>query len=240
MISVRRAGDRGETRLDWLDSRHTFSFADYYDPAQMGFGALRVINEDRVAPGGGFATHGHRDMEILTWVLDGALAHRDSLGNGSIIRPGEMQRMTAGTGVRHSEFNASDTVPVHFLQIWILPERQGIEPAYEQTAFGSDERDGTLRLIASRDGRDGSVTVHQDAKVYAATMADGMRLAHRIAPGRRAWVQVTAGRVRVGDIELAAGDGAAMEHAAEVIITAESGATLLLFDLAARRAEGEP
>ena len=232
MISVRRAGDRGETRLAWLDSRHTFSFADYYDPAQMGFGALRVINEDRVAPGGGFATHGHRDMEILTWVLDGALAHRDSLGNGSIIHPGEMQRMTAGTGVRHSEFNASDTAPVHFLQIWLLPERQGIEPAYEQTAFGSDVRDGAL-LIASRDGRDGSLTVHQDAKVYAATMADGMRLAHRLTPGRRAWVQVTAGRVRVDGAVLAAGDGAAVEHVAEIVMTAESDTALLLFDLAA-------
>lgn len=232
MISVRRAGDRGETRLAWLDSRHTFSFADYYDPAQMGFGALRVINEDRVAPGGGFATHGHRDMEILTWVLDGALAHRDSLGNGSIIRPGEMQRMTAGTGVRHSEFNASDTAPVHFLQIWIVPERQGLEPSYEQKAFGLAERNGTLRLIASRDGRNGAVTVHQDAEVYAGAGAEGMRLAHRLAPGRRAWVQVTAGRVRISDIALAAGDGAALAQVGEIVMTAEDDTDLLLFDLA--------
>jgi redox-sensitive bicupin YhaK (pirin superfamily) len=231
MISVRDAGDRGETRLDWLDSRHTFSFADYYDPAQMGFGALRVINEDRVAPGGGFATHGHRDMEILTWVLDGALAHRDSLGNGSIIRPGEMQRMTAGTGIRHSEFNASQSDPVHFLQIWIQPERQGLPPTYEQRAFGSEEVDGKLRLIASRDGRDGSVMVHQDVEVYAGAIADDMRLAHSLAPGRRAWVQVTAGRVRIGDIALATGDGAALEQVAEIIMTGESDADLLLFDL---------
>jgi redox-sensitive bicupin YhaK (pirin superfamily) len=231
MISVRRAGDRGETRLAWLDSRHTFSFADYYDPAQMGFGALRVINEDRVAPGGGFATHGHRDMEILTWVLDGALAHRDNLGNGSVIHPGEMQRMTAGTGIRHSEFNASDKAPVHFLQIWIVPERQGLPPNYEQKAFGSEELDGKLRLVASRDGRDGSATVHQDAEVYAGAIADGMRLAHRLAPGRRAWVQVTDGRVRMEGATLAAGDGVALEQVAEIVMTAESDAELLLFDL---------
>ena len=232
MISVRRAGDRGETRLDWLDSRHTFSFADYYDPAQMGFGALRVINEDRVAPGGGFATHAHRDMEILTWVLDGALAHRDSLGNGSIIRPGEMQRMTAGTGIRHSEFNASQSEPVHFLQIWILPERQGLPPAYEQKAFGREELDGKLRLIASRDGRNGSVTVHQDAEVYAGAMPNAAGRSYSLAPGRRAWVQVTAGRVRIGDTALAAGDGAALAQVAEIVMTAEGDADLLLFDLA--------
>ena len=230
MISVRRAGDRGETRLAWLDSRHTFSFADYYDPAQMGFGALRVINEDRVAPGGGFATHGHRDMEILTWVLDGALAHRDNLGTGSVIHPGEMQRMTAGTGIRHSEFNASDEAPVHFLQIWILPERQGLEPSYQQEAFDREELGG-LRLVASRDGRKDSVTVHQDAEVYAAAIADGMRLAHRLTPGRRAWVQVTAGRVRMEGDALAAGDGVAAEQVAEIVMTAESDAELLLFDL---------
>ena len=189
MISVRRAGDRGETRLAWLDSRHTFSFADYYDPAQMGFGALRVINEDRVAPGGGFATHGHRDMEILTWVLDGALAHRDNLGNGSVIHPGEMQRMTAGTGIRHSEFNASDKAPVHFLQIWILPERQGLPPTYEQKAFGSEELDGKLRLVASRDGRDGSATVHRTRRSMPAPSPTvcGWRMGWRrvAAPGFR-------------------------------------------------------
>ena len=231
MISVRRAGDRGETRLAWLDSRHTFSFADYYDPAQMGFGALRVINEDRVAPGGGFATHGHRDMEILTWVLDGALAHRDNLGNGSVIHPGEMQRMTAGTGIRHSEFNASDKAPVHFLQIWILPERQGLEPSYQQKAFASEDAGREVALVASRDGRKDSVTVHQDAEVYAAAIADGMRLAHRLTPGRRAWVQVTAGRVRMEGAALAAGDGVAAEQVAEIVMTAESDAELLLFDL---------
>jgi redox-sensitive bicupin YhaK (pirin superfamily) len=232
VISIRRAGDRGETHLDWLDSRHTFSFADYYDPAQMGFGALRVINEDRVAPGGGFATHAHRDMEILTWVLDGALAHRDSLGNGSIIRPGEMQRVTAGTGIRHSEFNASQAEPVRFLQIWILPERQGLEPSYEQKAFGRDELGGRLRLVASRDGGNGSVTVHQDAEVYAGVITDGGRLTHRPAPGRRAWVQVTDGRVRLEGAALAAGDGAAMAQVAEIVMTAEGDADLLLFDLA--------
>jgi redox-sensitive bicupin YhaK (pirin superfamily) len=235
MISVRRAGDRGETHLDWLDSRHTFSFADYYDPAQMGFGALRVINEDRVAPGGGFATHGHRDMEILTWVLDGALAHRDSLGNGSIIRPGEMQRMTAGTGIRHSEFNASQSDPVHFLQIWILPERRDLAPGYAQEAFAASELIDRLKLIASPDGRDGSVIVHQDVALYAGKLANGAGISHRLAPERRAWLQVTRGDVRVGSTLLAAGDGMACTEMGEIVIeiaAADRSAEVLLFDLA--------
>jgi redox-sensitive bicupin YhaK (pirin superfamily) len=233
MISIRRAADRGSTRLAWLDSRHTFSFADYYDAAHMGFGALRVINEDRVPRGGGFATHGHRDMEILTWVLEGALAHRDSLGNGSVVRPGEMQRMSAGTGIRHSEFNASETAPVHFLQIWVVPDRQGLVPGYEQKAFDADELADRLRLIASADGRDGSVTVHQDVAVYAATMAKGRRLSHRLTSGRRAWVQVTGGALLLGDLLLAPGDGASCTEVEEIALAApDDDARLLLFDLA--------
>ena len=233
MIEVRAGGDRGVSSTGWLDSRHSFSFGDYYDPAHMGFGALRVINEDQVVPGGGFPTHGHRDMEILTWVLEGALAHRDSLGSGAVIRPGELQAMRAGTGIRHSEFNASDDQPVHFLQIWIIPERTGLRPGYAQQAFAPEELEGCFRLLASRDGRDGSLKIAQDADLWAArTPAEGGVLMHRPAAGRRLWLQVARGRVRIGDTRLSAGDGVAVEAAAELRIEADGAAEVLLFDLA--------
>src|SRR5207247_2933582 len=193
MIAVRPSAERGRSELGWLSSRHTFSFADYLDPRHMGFRSLRVINEDRVQPGAGFPTHGHRDMEIVTYVVAGALEHKDSLGTGSVIRPGEVQRMTAGTGVTHSEYNPSRIEPVHFLQIWLLPERQGLTPGYEQQAFSAAEMQGRLRLVASRDGRDGSVTVHQDARILAARLAPGDELVHSLAPSRHAWVQVVRG-----------------------------------------------
>ncbi|HLK10757.1 MAG TPA: pirin family protein [Candidatus Binatia bacterium] len=229
MITVRPADARGRTRLEWLDSRHTFSFGDYHDAGHMGFRALRVINEDRVAPGGGFATHPHRDMEIVTWVLAGALEHRDSLGHGSIIRPGEVQRMTAGTGIAHSEFNPSATEPVHFLQIWILPEAHGLPPSYEQRALPPHTG---LRLVAARDGRDGAVTIHQDADLHVAVLRGGDAATHRLAPGRHAWVQVARGGVTVGGVALHAGDGAAVRDADAVAIAAEQPAEVLLFDLA--------
>src|SRR3954469_1698035 len=186
MIDYRRASERGHAQHGWLDSFHSFSFADYYDPAHMGYGPLRVINEDRVAPGMGFGTHGHRDMEIVSYVLSGAIAHKDSLGTGSTIRPGEAQRMTAGTGVRHSEFNPSESEPVHFLQIWIEPEREGLEPGYEQREFPASERAGKLRLIASRDGAEGSLTIHQDARIFATDLAAGDTVEQPIAAGRYA------------------------------------------------------
>jgi hypothetical protein len=232
MITVRRSEDRGHADHGWLDSRHTFSFADYHDAAHMGFRALRVINEDRVAPSRGFGTHGHRDMEILSYVLAGKLAHRDSLGTGSVIGPGEVQRMTAGTGVRHSEFNGSDAEPVHFLQIWIVPDRSGIAPGYEQRHFPEAERRGRLRLVASPDGRDGSVTIHQDARVHMGLLAPGERAALAIAGGRHAWVQVTRGRVRVGGEELQAGDGAALSDEREVALEGIEEGEVIVFDLA--------
>lgn len=233
MMDVRAGGDRGVSRTGWLDSRHSFSFGEYYDPAHMGFGALRVINEDRVAPGGGFPTHGHRDMEILTWVLAGGLAHRDSLGSGAVIRPGELQAMRAGTGIRHSEFNASDDQPVHFLQIWIIPERTGLRPGYAQQAFAPEELEGRLRLLASRDGRDGSLQIAQDVDLWAGrTPAEGGMLVHHPATGRRLWLQVARGAVRSGATTLNAGDGAAIEAAAEIRIEADGAAEVLLFDLA--------
>ncbi len=232
MIEVRRAEERGTSELGWLDSRHSFSFGEYWDPAHMGFGPLRVINEDRVAPGGGFPTHGHRDMEILTWVLDGALAHRDSLGSGAVLHTGELQRMTAGTGIRHSEFNASKEAPVHFLQIWIQPERDGLAPGYEQRAFDGDEIRDRLRLVASRDGRSGSLSLARDADVFAARLAAGTTLTQPLAAGRRAWLQVARGRVRMGDVTLAGGDGAAITGESLITIRAEADAEVLLFDLA--------
>src|SRR3954469_23823774 len=189
MIRVRRAGERGHFDHGWLDTYHTFSFAGYYDPRHPGFRALRVINEDRVAPGRGFGTHPHEDMEIVTYVLSGALAHKDSLGTGSTIRPGELQRMTAGTGISHSEFNPSQTEPVHLYQIWLLPEREGLEPSYEQRAFSDDETRGRLRLVAARDGRDGALTIHQDAELYLGTLDEGRRISHPLRPGRHAWLQ---------------------------------------------------
>ena len=210
MITVRRSSERGHFDHGWLDTRHTFSFADYRDPRHMGFRSLRVLNEDRVRPGQGFATHGHRDMEIVSVVLEGALSHRDSMGNGSVIRPGDVQRMTAGTGVRHSEFNPSPSEPVHFLQIWILPDREGLSPGYEQKHVPPEERRDRLRLLASPDGADGSLTVHQDARIYATALGPGAEVRHRIAPGRHAWVQVTGGALDLNGVPLEAGDGAAV------------------------------
>jgi len=232
MISKRPAAERGATRTDWLDSRHTFSFNRYYDPLYVGFGDLLVINEDTVAPAGGFGTHGHRDMEIISYVVSGALEHRDSMGTSSVIRPGEVQRMSAGTGVRHSEFNHSKDEPVHFLQIWITPEREGIEPGYEQREFSEEERRGRLRLVASRGGQDGSVTIHQDAEVYAATLGAGEEATYELRAGRRAWVQLIKGSLELNGLELRAGDGAVVSDQTQLVIRATEPSELLLFDLA--------
>jgi redox-sensitive bicupin YhaK (pirin superfamily) len=231
MITVRRAEDRGHADHGWLDSHHTFAFADYYDPAHMGFRNLRVINEDRVQPGQGFGTHPHRDMEIISYVLEGAIEHRDSMGNGSVIRPGDVQRMTAGTGVTHSEFNGSKQDVVHFLQIWILPAKRGIEPGYEQKTFSDEERAGRLRLVASPDGEGGSITLHADARLFSGRFGQGERARYDLAAGRHAWVQVTRGRVKVGGQELAAGDGAAVSDEAAVQLEGVDGAEVLVFDL---------
>jgi hypothetical protein len=231
MITVRRSEERGHTRLAWLDSRHTFSFGEYYDPQHMGFRTLRVINDDRVAPGGGFATHAHRDMEILTWVLEGALEHKDSLGTGSVIHPGEVQRMSAGTGITHSEFNHSQSEPVHFLQIWILPERPGQPPGYEQRAIPGAEMRNRLRLVASRDGRGGAVTVHQDADIYAAALGAGAQLTHALQPPRRAWLHVARGGVTLNGQLLQEGDGAGIDRETALAISTPGTGELLLFDL---------
>ncbi len=232
MITVRKGGERGRTKLDWLDSRHTFSFGDYHDPAHTGFRTLRVINDDRVRPAAGFGTHAHRDMEILSFVLDGALEHKDSTGTGSVIRTGDVQRMSAGTGIMHSEFNPSRSEPVHFLQVWILPERAGIEPGYEQRSFPPEEKRGRWRLVASRDGRDGSLTIHQDAEVYATLLDKHATLAHPLRPGRHAWIHVARGAVSVAEHGLREGDGAAISDEARVEVRASEPAELLLFDLA--------
>jgi quercetin 2,3-dioxygenase len=231
MIGIRPASARGHTHIDWLDSRHTFSFGDYYDPTAMGFRVLRVINDDRVAPGGGFPTHAHRDMEIVSYVLEGALAHKDSIGTGSVIRPGDVQRMTAGTGVRHSEFNSSRSEPVHFLQIWMLPERAGLQPGYEQKSFPDVEKRGRLRLVASHDAREGSVTIHQDASIFVALLDDGERASHVLAPGRSAYVHVARGEIAIGDQTLAAGDGAAISAESRVELVGRAQGEILLFDL---------
>ncbi|HEY6844080.1 MAG TPA: pirin family protein [Thermoanaerobaculia bacterium] len=226
MIRIRRAEDRGRFDHGWLDTSHTFSFADYYDPDFMGFRALRVINEDRVKPGRGFGTHSHRDMEIVTYVLEGELAHRDSMGTGSVIRPGEVQRMSAGSGVLHSELNPSPVAPVHFLQIWILPERRGIEPSYEQKAFSLDA--GRLLLVASNDGKDGSLTIHQDAEIFAARL-NGKPIAYDVPAGRFGWLQLARGAATLNGHELRAGDGAAIED--ERKLTIDGDGEFLLFDL---------
>ena len=231
MITVRPAEERGQARLGWLDSRHSFSFGHYYDPKHMGFGPLRVINEDRVEPGAGFDTHGHRDMEIISYVLDGALEHKDSIGTGSVIRPGDVQRMSAGTGVRHSEFNPSDKEKVHFLQIWLLPEREGIAPSYEQKRFPASEKQGKLRLIVAPDGRDGAVTIHQDAEIYAALLKEGDAVSHALKNGRKSWVQVVRGSLDVNGQWLRAGDGAAIADVAALTLTAHDDTEVLLFDL---------
>jgi redox-sensitive bicupin YhaK (pirin superfamily) len=231
MIQVRKAQDRGHFNFGWLDTFHTFSFGEYFDPEHVHFRALRVINEDKVAPGAGFPTHPHRDMEIVTYVLEGALEHKDSMGNGSIIRPGDVQRMSAGTGITHSEFNPSKSDGTHLLQIWLLPERKGLTPSYQQTRFDEAERRGRLRLIASRDGREGSVTIHQDAAIYAGLL-DGQDAVHNLAFGRHTWIQVAHGAVTVNGQEVKQGDGVALSGESEVKLTGSRQAEVLLFDLA--------
>lgn len=232
MMTIRPAAQRGHADHGWLNSHHTFSFADYHDPAHMGFRQLRVINEDRVQPGRGFGTHPHRDMEIVSYVLEGGLQHKDSMGTGSIIRPGDVQRMSAGTGVTHSEYNASSTELVHFLQIWLLPSRRGMAPGYEQKAFPREEKDGRLRLVASPDGAEGSVTIHTDARLFAGLFDQGQTADHVLVPGRHAWVHVVRGRVRVNGQELAAGDAAALSNEEKVHVEGIEGGEVLVFDLA--------
>ena len=231
MIAIRPAKERGHADHGWLDTWHTFSFADYDDRRFMGFRSLRVINEDFVAPGRGFPTHGHRDMEIITYVLEGALEHRDSLGTGSVIRPGEVQRMSAGTGVRHSEANPSASEPLHLLQIWIEPSKSGIPPGYEQKTFADADKRGRLRLVASPDGAEGSVTIHQDARVYATVLDAGQQVVHRLAPGRHAWLHVARGALTLNGQRLSQGDGAAISDEASLVVVGETGAEALLFDL---------
>jgi redox-sensitive bicupin YhaK (pirin superfamily) len=232
MIRVLSSSDRFHTDAGWLDSRHTFSFADHYDPERLGFRALRVINDDRVQPARGFGSHSHRDMEIITYVLSGELAHKDNLGNGSVIRPGDVQRMSAGTGVVHSETNPSSSAPVHFLQIWIVPDRAGQRPGYEQKAFSESDRRGKLRLVASRDGREGSVTIQQDASVYAGLLEPGERVAHQLRPGRHSWVHVARGSVDLNGQTLGEGDGAAISDEQRLDLSAKDSSEVLLFDLA--------
>ncbi len=232
MINVRHANERGAANFGWLDSRHTFSFGDYYDPKRMGFGPLRVINEDRVSPGQGFGTHGHRDMEIVSYVLEGALEHKDSIGTGSVIRPGDVQVMSAGTGIRHSEFNHSKSEPVHFLQIWVMPAREGIAPRYEQKHFAATEKRGRLRLVGSPDGRDGSVVIHQDVELFAALLNAGENVSHALATGRKGWLQIVRGSAMMNGLDLAAGDGASVEAEPAVSVTAKTdGTEILVFDL---------
>lgn len=232
-VTLRPSAERGHFDHGWLDTRHTFSFADYQDPRHVRFRSLRVINEDVVQPGAGFPTHGHRDMEIITYIIRGALAHTDSTGASETLRRGELQRMTAGSGIRHSEYNASTEELVHLLQIWILPERTGLTPGYEQRAFPLEERRNRLAPLASRDGRGGSLILHQDAEMHGAVMDAGTRLSHPLRPGRGAWLQVVAGRLTANGQPLAAGDGAAIEDDAEVILAAETECELVLFDLGA-------
>lgn len=231
MIRLRRAGERGRTRLGWLDSFHTFSFGDYYDPDQMGFRDLRVINDDRVLPSEGFGRHPHRDMEIISYVLEGGLSHRDSLGTGSVIRPGEFQIMSAGTGIFHSEFNASDSETVHFLQIWVLPEKAGLTPRYDQKSFPEKERRDRLRLVVSSDAREGSLKLFQDISLYAASLGEGEEVTHRLAPGRHAWVQVARGSAVLNGNALLEGDGAAISDESALTLRGQDDAEVLLFDL---------
>jgi len=228
---VRRANERGLADHGWLRSFHTFSFADYYDPRHMGFRALRVINEDRVQAGRGFGTHGHRDMEIVSYVLEGELSHKDSMGTGSVIRPGDVQRMSSGTGVMHSEFNPSRSDLVHFLQIWILPDRAGHKPSYEQKTFSNEEKDGKLRLVASGNGREGSVTLHQDVSLYAGLFGPGQSATHDLAAGRGAWVHVARGSMHVNGQKLEAGDAAQIDAKGPITLGEGSGAEVLLFDM---------
>lgn len=232
MITIRKAEERGHLNHGWLDTYHTFSFDQYYDPAHMHFRSLRVINEDRVAAGKGFPTHSHRDMEIITYILSGALEHRDSMGNGSVIRPGDVQRMSAGTGVAHSEFNPSDSEPVHLLQIWIMPRARNLPPSYEQKAFSEDDRRNRLRLVASDDGDDGSVTIQQDAKLYALILDRDRMIEHTLSENRYAWLQVARGSVTVNGHALTQGDGAAISRDRSLKLVSSGEAELLLFDLA--------
>lgn len=232
MITLRKAEERGHANHGWLDSYHTFSFANYYDPKHMGFRSLRVINEDRVSPGAGFGTHGHRDMEIITYVLDGGLEHQDSIGNGSAIKPGEVQRMSAGTGILHSEFNHSEADSVHFLQIWILPEKNGLPPSYEQRKFEVAQNPGKLHLVAARDGREGAVTVHQDMELYAAVLEPNQQVSYSLKPQRHAWIQVARGAITLNGLPLNKGDGAAISEETDIAIAATTDAEVLLFDLA--------
>lgn len=233
MHLLRPAAARGQTSLDWLDGRHSFSFGRYHDAEHMGFGTLRVINEDRVLPNGGFATHGHSDMEIITYVVDGELEHKDSLGTGSVIRPGDVQRMTAGTGIRHSEFNPSSKQMLHLLQIWLLPDKLGLTPSYEQKSFPIEERRNRLRLLASRDGRSGSITVHQDADLYGSLLDAGEEQSFRLRPWRQAWLQLIRGELEINGERLEAGDGLGLRDVETINIKAVSDAEMLLFDLAA-------
>ncbi len=232
MIQIRKTQDRGHANLGWLDTYHTFSFSTYQDPQHMRFRSLRVMNEDVVAPGHGFGTHPHNDMEIVTYVLEGALEHRDSMGNGEVLRPGEFQRMTAGTGITHSEFNPSESEPVHLYQIWLLPERQGIEPSYEQKRFPDDDRRNRLRLVASRDAEQGSLLIHQDARIYLSKLDTGKEVSHDLLEHRHAWLQVLRGTISLNGVELDTGDGAAVSDVSSLTILAGSDAEIMLFDLA--------
>ncbi|HEX7663998.1 MAG TPA: pirin family protein [Polyangiaceae bacterium] len=233
MITIRHAEERGHAEHGWLDSHHTFSFADYYDPAHMGFRGLRVINEDRVEPARGFGTHGHRDMEIISYVLEGTLAHKDSMGTGSKIVPGDVQRMSAGTGVTHSEMNPSPDEGVHFLQIWIMPDRAGHTPGYEQKSFDTASKKNALKLVASPDGKDGSVSIHADARLYATVLDAGAKVTHEVKPGRHAWLQIVRGEAIVDGKTLKAGDGASTSDAGSIAIEgSEGGSEVLVFDLA--------
>ena len=233
MLTLRRAEERGRANFGWLDSRHSFSFGSYFDEKHMGFGPLRVINDDRVAGGGGFPTHPHADMEIVTYVLDGALEHKDSLGTGSVIRPGDVQRMSAGTGIRHSEFNASKSDPVHLLQIWIVPEKRGLDPSYEQKTFAAGDKRGKLRLVGSRDGRDGSVTIHRDVDFYATVLGTGDSVSHELKTDRVAWVQVAKGTAVLNGEQLYPGDGVGIEAAGKLELAGTSDTEVLVFDMAA-------
>jgi quercetin 2,3-dioxygenase len=232
MITLRRGNERGSSKFNWLDSRHTFSFGDYYDPQHMGFSDLRVINEDRVAPGAGFPTHSHRDMEIITYVLEGALAHKDSTGASSVIRVGDVQRMSAGTGISHSEYNASQAEPVHFLQIWIMPNETGLKPGYEQRSFDLEKQSGSWVLVAAGDPRDGALKVHQDAELSLAVLPKGEKLNYSLRAGRQAWLQVGRGKVTLNGSLLDTGDGAAINNEPAMDLTANDQSEVLLFDLA--------
>jgi redox-sensitive bicupin YhaK (pirin superfamily) len=230
-IQVRRATDRGHANYGWLDTYHTFSFNTYHDPSQMGFRVLRVINEDRVQPGEGFGTHGHRDMEIISYVLEGELEHRDSMGNGSVLRPGEFQRISAGAGIEHSEFNPSQTDPVHFYQIWLFPGQKGLAPSYEQKTFSDAEKHGKMRVVASPDGQDGSLSINQDARVYLSTLDTDQAVRHDLASGRHAWLQVLRGSVELNGQSLATSDGAAVSNETNLTIRAAQSSEVMLFDL---------